>query len=72
MAAVIAVMAGERAGIWKIAEPILIRDVCAASQASTVAASEPYASAAQTESNPAASASCTSSSWSEAVSPRPQ
>jgi hypothetical protein len=36
-----AVMAGERAGIWKIAEPILMREVCAASQASTVAASEP-------------------------------
>jgi hypothetical protein len=62
VAAVIAVMAGERAGIWKIAAPSLIRDVCAASQASTVAASEPYASAAQTESNPAASASWTS--WS--------
>ena len=53
---------GERAGIWKIAAPSLIREVCAASQASTVAASEPYASAAQTESNPAASASWTS--WS--------
>ena len=41
MAAVIAVIAGERPGIWKIAEPILICSVCAASQASTVAASEP-------------------------------
>ena len=41
VAAVIAVIAGERAGIWKIAEPILIRDVCAASQASTVATSDP-------------------------------
>ena len=50
VAAVIAVMAGVRAGIWKIAEPSLIRSVCPASQASTVAASEPYASAAHTES----------------------
>ena len=41
VAAVIAVIAGERPGIWKIAEPILIFSVCAASQASTVAASEP-------------------------------
>ena len=41
VAAVIAVIAGERAGIWKIAEPILIRSVCAAIQASTVAASDP-------------------------------
>ena len=50
VAAVIAVMAGERPGIWKMAEPSLIVLVPAASQASTVAASEPYASAAQTES----------------------
>ena len=50
VAAVIAVIAAERAGIWKIAEPSLIVLVPAASQASTVAASEPYASAAQTES----------------------
>ena len=41
VAAVIAVIAGVRAGIWKIAEPSLIRSVCPASQASTVAASEP-------------------------------
>ena len=72
VAAVIAVMAGERPGIWKIADPILISEVCAASQASTVAASEPYASAAQTEWKPAVSASRTSSSWSDAVMPRPQ
>jgi hypothetical protein len=72
VAAVIAVIAGERPGIWKMAEPILMRDVCAASHASTVAASEPYASAAQTESNPAASASRTTSSWSAAVMPSPQ
>src|SRR5213593_690080 len=56
VAAVIAVIAGERPGIWKIAEPILILSVFAASHARTVAASEPYASAAQTESNPADSA----------------
>jgi hypothetical protein len=72
VAAVMAVIAGERPGIWKIAEPSLMRSVCAASQASTVAASDPYASAAHTESNPAASASLTNSSWSEAVMPRPQ
>ena len=41
LAAVIAVMAGERAGIWKIAEPTLMRSVWAASQASTVATSDP-------------------------------
>ena len=39
--AVIAVIAGERAGIWKIAAPSLMRSVWAANQASTVAASEP-------------------------------
>ena len=48
--AVIAVIAGERAGIWKIPDPSLIFSVCPASQARTVAASEPYASAAQAES----------------------
>ncbi len=41
VAAVIAVIAGERAGIWKIAEPIRMRSVCAAIQPSTVAASDP-------------------------------
>ncbi len=41
VAAVIAVIAGERAGIWKMPEPSLIRVVCAASQASTVATSDP-------------------------------
>ncbi len=41
VAAVMAVIAGVRAGIWKIAEPSLIRSVFAASQASTVAVSEP-------------------------------
>ena len=41
VAAVIAVIAGVRAGIWKIDEPILIRSVCDASHASTVAVSDP-------------------------------
>ena len=41
VAAVIAVIAGERPGIWKMADPSLIFDVPAASQARTVAASEP-------------------------------
>ena len=41
VAAVIAVIAGERPGIWKMAEPILIVVVCPASQPSTVAASDP-------------------------------
>ncbi len=41
VAAVIAVIAGVRAGIWKMAEPMSMRSVCAATQASTVAASEP-------------------------------
>ena len=36
VAAVIAVMAGVRAGIWKTAAPTSIRSVCAATQASTV------------------------------------
>jgi hypothetical protein len=41
VAAVIAVSAGVRPGIWKIAEPTSMVEVCAAIQASTVAASEP-------------------------------
>ena len=41
VAAVIAAIAGLRAGIWKMAEPRLIVSVCPASHASTVAASEP-------------------------------
>jgi hypothetical protein len=58
--AVIAVIAGDRPGIWRIAAPSLMRSVWAANQASGVAASEPYASAVQTESNPALSASSSS------------
>ena len=34
-------MAGERAGIWKTAEPMSMDVVCAATQLSTVAASDP-------------------------------
>ena len=56
LAAVIAVIAGVRAGICITAEPTSIVEVCAASQASTVGLSEPYASAAQTTSKPSASA----------------
>lgn len=47
VAAVIAVIAGWRAGIWRIAEPTSMRSVFAATQDRTVGASEPYASAAQ-------------------------
>ena len=47
MAAVIAVIAGVRAGICMIALPMSIRSVRAAMNASMVGASEPYASAAQ-------------------------
>ena len=50
MAAVIAVIVALRAGIWKMPAPSRIVVVCPASQASTVAVSEPYASAAHTES----------------------
>jgi hypothetical protein len=39
-----------RPGIWKIAESSLRVVVCAANQARTLAASEPYASAVHTES----------------------
>ena len=41
VAAVIAVMAAERPGIWKIADPSLTCSVRPASQARIVAASEP-------------------------------
>ncbi len=41
VAAVIAVIAAERAGIWKIPEPSRIFEVWPASQPSTVAASDP-------------------------------
>jgi hypothetical protein len=60
VAAVIAVIAGVRAGIWKTAAPMSMVVVCAAIQDSSVAASEPYASAAQVTENPSRSASFTS------------
>jgi hypothetical protein len=41
VAAVIAVVAAERAGICMTAEPMSIRRVCAASHARTVGASDP-------------------------------
>ncbi len=63
MAAVIAVIAGLRAGICITADPMPIRSVWAASQANTVGLSEPYASAAQTESKPSDSACWVSWSW---------
>ena len=59
VAAVIAVMAGVRAGICMIALPTSMVLVFAASQVSTVTASEPYASATHTTENPSRSASCT-------------
>ena len=50
--AVIAAIAGVRAGICMIAVPSRMRVVCAPIQASGVIASEPYASAVHTESKP--------------------
>ena len=50
VAAVITVLPGVLAGIWRIAEPIRIVDVVAPSQARTETASVPQASAAQAES----------------------
>ena len=43
-------MAGVRAGICITADPTPMVEVCAASQASTVGLSDPYASAAHTTS----------------------
>ena len=56
LAAVIAVMAGVRAGICITADPMSMVLVCAASQDRTVGLSEPYASAAQTTAYPRDSA----------------
>ena len=61
VAAVIAVMAGVRAGIWNRPEPRPIRSVTALMWPSTVAASWPQASAIHTESRPSRSASFASS-----------
>jgi hypothetical protein len=58
----IAVAAGVRADIWTIDVPSLTRSVCAPHHASGVNASEPYASAAHTESKPSRSASLMPSS----------
>ena len=65
VAAVIAVIAGERAGIWKRPDPSPIRSVTALRWPSTVAASWPHASDTQRESSPSrsacfASATCSS------------
>ena len=54
--AVIAVIAGVRAGICIMAVPTLIFSVCARIQAAGVAASEPQASAVHTELKPSPSA----------------
>ena len=58
VAAVMAVIAGVRAGICMIADPPRIRSVCASSHVSGVMQSVPYASAVHTESYPSRSASC--------------
>ncbi len=67
--AVIAVMAGVRAGICMIAVPSLILLVLAAIQVSGVMASFPYASAVQTESYPSFSASRIKSMGTEGLGP---
>jgi len=61
VAAVIAAIVGWRAGICRIALPTSIRSVCAATHASTVGTSEPYASAAHATEKPSRSASLASS-----------
>ena len=58
VAAVIAVIAGVRAGICMIAGPNSMRSVCAINQVSGVIASVPYASAVHAEWKPSASARC--------------
>ena len=67
--AVMAVMAGVRAGIWSIAEPTLIVSVRAATHDRTVTASEPHASAAHTMSYPIRSATLTDSTSSAGRAP---
>ena len=64
VAAVIAVIAGVRAGICMIAVPIPICSVVAAIQEATVTASAPQASEVQTESKPSRSAA-----WAIATDP---
>src|SRR5690606_29377998 len=71
VAAVIAVIAGVRAGIWSTALPTSIREVCAAIHDSTVGASDPYASATHTTEKPSSSA-CLASVRLLASFPAPQ
>src|SRR5947209_5605903 len=63
-------MAGERAGIWRIADPNLIFVVWAPTHVRGTTASEPYASAVQTESYPSASACLTISTPSPPPAPQ--
>ena len=58
-----------RPGIWKIAEPRSMRLVCAATKASTVGASEPYASATHATAKPRSSASCARARLSASLPP---
>jgi len=69
VAAVIAQFAGVRPGIWKMAEPMSIVGHWAATQASTVAASEPYASATHATAKPRVSACLASARLSESFPP---
>jgi hypothetical protein len=69
VAAVIAVFAGVRPGICRIAAPSSIRLVRAPIHASTVTASVPQASAAQTEAKPSCSASSASGTSSAGLVP---
>jgi hypothetical protein len=72
VAAVIAVIVGVRAGICSTALPSSIVLVWAASQESTVTASEPYASAAHATEKPSRSASRTISRSSASPPRMPQ
>jgi hypothetical protein len=67
--AVIAVIAGVRAGICMMPVPTWMRVVRAAIHAAGVTASEPYASAVQTEEYPSRSASRTLSTSSATLAP---
>src|SRR5262245_64468965 len=69
--AAMAVAAGVRADIWTIPVPSLTVDVAAPHQARGVRASDPYASAVQTESKPRRSASTTAAA-APAGGPLPQ
>jgi hypothetical protein len=69
VAAVIAVIAGVRAGICMIPVASFTFFVCAPIQTSGVIASEPYASAVQIEWNPSSSASFAASTLSSIPAP---